>query len=469
MKISLLVFSILVPAAPARALDRSPFGPGLDLASVRQTAAELTVPEPSQPATAPGQAGPAPLKEWTVMAFINGSNDRADLYSENLRAMSTVGTTASVNVVAEVGLRMQSRSLVQRMLVLPGDGSEINSQVYKTWLNRDMGDWRNAAEFFKWAKAAFPARRYMMIIQNHGGGFTDETYVPASQAKGISYDYVSKNYIKIPELPLLLSEAGGADIFIMNACLMQQAEVAYEIGRNAGVILASEETDSSLYYQYGERLQYLNANPQASTERTAAAFVALRRKLMQPGNSFYSEVLHSTITINRGYANTLSAVRPSEVAGLPAALDKWTGAVMAANETEAVKFAVATAPRFGVQNSADQPFSKFTDLGDFVGRVMSLSNDAAVRDAGSELLELLAKRVVLANSAMNVNSAGADYSRVAKGLAIKMVPLSPVNPAVMAPGMSIIEDTKYADLRLSRDSQWDEFLRWAGNIFYSRR
>ena len=465
-------FSILLfigaAVSPAYAMDPAGFSRGFDLASIRQEAAGIAVPQPAQPQADFSQA-PSVLKEWTVLTFLNGANDRADLYSENLRAMSAVGTTENVNVVVEAAFKMENRSLVQRMLVLPGDGKEINSEVYKTWINRDMGDWRNAADFFKWGKAKFPAKRYILIIQNHGGGFVDETSVPKPGDKGISYDSVNHSYIKVPELPLLLKEAGGADIFIMNACEMQMAEVAYEIGTNAGVIIASEETDSSLYYQHKERLVYLNANPQASAEKIAAAFVAMRKKMLTPGNTYYSEVFTSTITVDSSDKNTLSAIRTSELAGLPSALDAWTSVVMAANEPEALKFAIASAIRFGVQTPSGQPFSRFADLGDFAARIWTASKKQEVKDATAELLSFISNKLVIANSAMNSNANGTDYGKSVRGIAIKMIPLTPVNQSVLSLNYTVVVDTKYEDLLLSKESQWDEFLKWAGNIYYQPR
>lgn len=418
-----------------------------------------------------GPENPAPVKEWTVMVFMNGSNNLSPYYRGDLTEIANFGETRDVNVAVEFSLMTGDKtSLTRRVRVLPVQNGQTSGNVYQEWENRDMGDWRNAADFVRWAKASFPARRYMLIIQNHGGGFLDQTFKPKNNTKGISYDEVSGNYIKTPELARLLRETGPVDMLVMNACEMQMAEVAYEIGAAAGVIVASEELDRAIFSQYGERLAFLAANPGRSTEDLAAAYVEMRRRLVQPGNAVtYGHNLSTyTYTVTKDIANTLSALRASELEELPAALDAWTAAVMAAGERDAVVYGVGSAVRLGVLKASDQSFSQFIDLWDFVRRVTRRSSDPAVKAAADALAAKL-KRLVIANSAVNFNLSEVDYSKVISGVSIKMIPLAPVSLGAINPHLNVIIDTKYEDLRLSRDSGWDEFLAWAGRLYYQPR
>ncbi|HAN05567.1 MAG: hypothetical protein A2X29_04735 [Elusimicrobia bacterium GWA2_64_40] len=449
------------------------YGPAL--ASLGGLSADVKVPGVSRAEAVDGPAAgpenPAPPKEWTVMIFMNGSNNLSPYFRGDLRAIANFGETPDVNVAAEFSLMTgEKASVTRRVRLLETQAGQPRAEVYETWENRDMGDWRNAADFVRWAKASFPARRYMLIIQNHGGGFLDQTYKPKGDSKGISYDEVSGNYIKTPELARLLRETGPVDMLVMNACEMQMAEVAYELGPDAGVILASEELDRAVFFQYGERLSYLAANPGQGTEAIAAAYVEMRRLLVQPGNevNFGYNTSTYTYTVTKDIANTLSALRASELAELPAALDAWTGAVMAAGERDAVVYGVGSTVRLGVLKASDQSFSQFTDLRDFVRRVTRGSADPAVK-AAAEVLYARLKRLVIANAAVNFNLSEVDYSRAISGVSIKMIPLAPVSLAAINPHLDVITDTRYEDLRLSRDSRWDEFLAWAGQLYYQPR
>ena len=118
-----------------------------------------------------------------------------------------------------------------------------------------------------------------------------------------------------------------------------------------------------------------------------------------------------------------------------------------ANEPDAITFAVASTVRFGVQTPADQPFSQYTDLGDFVNRVAYASKKQEVKDATAKLLGFIKQKLVIANSAININASGVDYGKAVRGISIKMIPLT----------------------QLSKDSQWGQFLAWAGKIYYQPR
>src|SRR3989339_1207603 len=458
-KVLAVLAFMLFSVSPVFALDIINFNTNIDLSAIREAAANINVPLPSQlqddNSARTNFATPVQLKEWTVMVFMNGSGNLADWGMEDIRKMGTIGTTDKVNVVVETGLKMGDKSLVQRILLLPGEGKTINSVVYKTWNTRDMGNWRNAADFIKWAKVNFPAKRFLYIMQAHGGGFIDNTYNSKMSGKSISDDDLTHNYIKVPEMPILFKEAGYVDMFIMAACKMQTAEVNYEIGENVGVIIGSEESDQAFLFQSKERLGYLNANPQASTEQIATAFIEMRKRILTPGNEIYIEVDKSTVTVDTHLVNTLSAVRTSELKNLPSALDSWVNTLMAENEPDAILFAITTTVRFGVNKPSDQAWSQITDLGNFAVRVMYASKKQKVKDETMKLLTFL-NQLIIANGSVNINYSGIDYSKELQGISIKMIPLTSVNQSILFPDCDVVVDTKYDDLMLSKNSQWNE-------------
>ncbi|MBI5238884.1 MAG: hypothetical protein HY926_00285 [Elusimicrobia bacterium] len=52
-----------------------------------------------------------------------------------------------------------------------------------------MGDWNRLVRFVSWAEDLFPAKKYMLIVWNHGAGW-----------RGISFDESSQNSISVPAL-----------------------------------------------------------------------------------------------------------------------------------------------------------------------------------------------------------------------------------------------------------------------------
>ena len=149
---------------------------------------------PQNSGAAAGFSYPSKVKEWTVMVYMNGKSDLEENDFENINNMETAGSSKEVNVVAEYArTRGQKndftgdgdwtgsrRYYIQKDI----DSKKINSPVLAQFARPDMGDWRHLAAFIRWAKTNFPARRYMLVLRHHGGGWID----PRPSPKAMSYD-----------------------------------------------------------------------------------------------------------------------------------------------------------------------------------------------------------------------------------------------------------------------------------------
>ncbi|HOW89803.1 MAG TPA: clostripain-related cysteine peptidase, partial [Elusimicrobiales bacterium] len=167
----LCAFSVLAPAR---------LHAGFDLASMNSSDPAISGGE--APAAPAAPDAPAP-KEWTIMVFMNGKSNIESFAVRDLNRIETSGSSDRVNIVAELG---RSRGLdgdteedgdwtgVRRYLVTKDqDPGRIASPVLMDLGAADMGDHREVASFVKWAKAEFPAKRYMLIIWDHGWGWID--------------------------------------------------------------------------------------------------------------------------------------------------------------------------------------------------------------------------------------------------------------------------------------------------------
>ncbi|MBI4801664.1 MAG: hypothetical protein HY796_03975, partial [Elusimicrobia bacterium] len=179
--------------------------------SIHDALSNTAVPVPAAPAkdaeVASGAVKPAAEKKWTVMVFINGKNDLeiAGLY--NVNQMERVGSTKNMNIVVEIG-RMKGQALdtdldgdwtgAKRLLIKKdSDAEKITSPVVMTTDKVHMGDYKRAVDFVAWAKKAYPAKRYMLVLWDHGTGWRDPQQTKkASTGKGISFDDETGNYIR---------------------------------------------------------------------------------------------------------------------------------------------------------------------------------------------------------------------------------------------------------------------------------
>ncbi|GAB4030109.1 MAG: hypothetical protein Fur0012_05490 [Elusimicrobiota bacterium] len=424
----------------------------------------------------PGKEEPMPSKEWTVMVFMNAKNDLSEssLFGlvgkwaeKDIDEMKKVGTTGKVNVVVEYGSKGKGS---KRMLINKksgGIGGLISSgeKVYGEYPNADMGDYKRVIEFVKWSKQTFPAKKYMLIIWNHGLGWIDpnmqeHTAGTGTSNKGIAFDDETKNYIRTKQLGDILRATGYIDVFAMNACLMQMAEVAYEVKGLTGLIVGSEETMLAQGFDYEKLLNFINANTNFSKEQISEFFINWYKQFYAQGMN----VGPLTMPLDN-VASTLSTLEPAALGELPQYLNYFADQVMKNNETEAVKAAIPSVIRF--TSIADPAKDKkkliapYVDLYDFARIVGENAQNPNTRQAAQYLMDFIKNRLVIRSVGINRDAENNyDYTRVG-GVAINMT----MKIKEVPPQLAGVYETKYSDLSLSKDSMWDEFLTWTDTVW----
>jgi len=275
----------------------------------------------------------------------------------------------------------------------------------------DMGDYNSVIDFGKWAKAAYPANHYMLVIWNHGAGWVKN--LKANINKGISYDEETGNHINTPQMGEILKAIGGVDVYGSDACLMQMAEVDYEIKDYAQYIVGSEETEPGDGYTYNLLLGPLVAKPTMDA-------AALGKLAVDAYSDHYGTQDH-----------TQSLVLASAMNGLVPVINDFVKAAMAANEKELIKTALD-----GTQAYA---YADNKDLWHFLSLYSASSRDAAVKAKAKLLQDYITGTLVLHN---RVNS---TYEN-SKGLAVYL------------PGYGFNAD--YNDLAWAKASNWAKFINW---------
>jgi hypothetical protein len=250
-------------------------------------------PSPEPCSSAPGQPGwtvsqsacSDRVKKITVLNYINGANDLEQYMTLNMNQMETVGTTEDINMVAQYK-RISRRTGGQDYDVSNGDWDNtrrfviqrdndfntITSPVISQRPDCDMGDYRSLQEFIEWGVKAFPAERYILIIENHGAGWRSQKTRSAQSpiTRGLSYDDVTGNHIDTIEMPDAI-DLGRVlpgrkwDVLILDCSLMQMLEVAYEIRGKADWVTGSQESPPGSGYPYDAFLANLARNPAMSS------------------------------------------------------------------------------------------------------------------------------------------------------------------------------------------------------------
>jgi hypothetical protein len=446
---ALLSLLLASPAAAGKALD---------------SLAGLTAEAPAAPA-----AQKPELKEWTVMVYMNGKSNIEPFALADLNRFETAGSNDKVNIVAEIG---RSKGLdndttadgdwagVRRYYVTKdADPEHIASPLISDLGNPDMGDWKEAAAFLKWARAAYPAKKYAFIIWDHGWGWLDpvkpgQNHVD-DDAKSISHDFVTGNYIGTRQMGRIFREGGKVDLYVSMACFMQMAEVAYEIKDGADVIVGAEEVIQLPSLNWEGFLAALAADPGASSEKAGGFLVDTFKEM-------YSRPEMQDLLQQGGYGTQLSAIRGAKLRELAKKLKDWYTPVMAAGDKAALARAKAGVVRFEIGDASTDPDKRIAFYGDLHHFVelfaanadKSLPGNAQALAAGEKLNSFLTSELVIKNAALGRDRTGKDFSSV-KGLAINI-------PG--KPGTLIEYYPTYSKLFFAQDSGWETFMKYLDGI-----
>ncbi len=376
---------------------------------------ELSIPQPAPIAEKVNLAKAD--KEWTIMVFVNGKNNLEPYALKDMNEMEMIGSTDKVNVVVEIG-RIAGYSnadgdwkTARRYLVKKdNDINKITSPVLADLGKVDMGDYKHLVDFTNWAKTTYPAKKYMLVVWNHGAGWIKSRGLDAT--RGISYDDETGNHITTPQLGLAMKAIGKVDVYGSDACLMQMPEVNYEIKDYVDYIVGSEETEPGDGYTYNLLLGPLVAKPTMDGAE-------LGKLAVDAYADHYGTQDH-----------TQSLVNASAMNGLVPVINNFVAAAMATTETALVKTALGNAQSYA--------YAENKDLWHFLSLYGASTADANVKTAAKALQDYLTGSLIMHN---RVN---ANYSD-SKGLAIYM------------PNYA---NASYNELAWAKAAQWDEFINW---------
>ena len=225
--------------------------------------------------------------KWTVMVYMAGDNNLESAAMTDLKEMAKVGSTSDVNIVVQ--LDRERDNITKRIKVLKKGHTSPTLILPET----DTGDPAVLADFLQWSVINYPADRYMLVLWNHGGGWWEDERSgrkkrlsffkhahPALGKRGICYDDTSNgDCLDNAELKKTLADfstliGGKLDILGMDACLMQMAEVTFQLKDSVSFIVGSELEEPENGWPYHTILSYLVKNPNVAPDIFSKEIVA---------------------------------------------------------------------------------------------------------------------------------------------------------------------------------------------------
>lgn len=253
------------------------------------TTARAARPGVDQPVPVPPPA-PAAMggvkARWTLMVFMAGMNNLAQEADKDIDEILAGQPGDDVEVVIFVKQPIGAR----RFRV--GHQPELLDNV-------DSGDPNTVVDFVRWATGVAPANHYALILWNHGSGWEPWAYDvdvpvavrPVTTPNGVqkinSSVFPTALVSHVPDARVrqraILTDDGTAhavdtielgnvaaavaehlgrklDVLAMDACLMSNLEVAYEVRDHVEVVVGSEELEPGSGWHYTDLLGRLRAD-----------------------------------------------------------------------------------------------------------------------------------------------------------------------------------------------------------------
>lgn len=185
---------------------------------------------------------PPPVQyEWTILGYFDGNNsddEAPDGYSYSIRdaqELEKIGSTDSVQILVMLGSYENDGDCKYYHIEKHDDEPQgtISSPVLQNLGKRNMSDYTALREFIDYGMENYPARHYMLIINDHGKGW-----------RGLCSDEVNGggDWMTLPELSSALS-GFEFDIIWLYSPSMAAVEVAYQIKDRAEYMIASQYKD----------------------------------------------------------------------------------------------------------------------------------------------------------------------------------------------------------------------------------
>jgi len=199
---------------------------------------------------------PTPVSEWTFMVYCIGDNDLEYYAFKDLNEMEKVGSTDRVNIIVFLDTWNDTGARYY-YIHKDSDLRNITSPVIRDLPEQNAGDPNVLIEFLNWTAENYPAKKYALILWNHGSGWKK-----MPPYRGVCYDYTDSDFLSISELKYALANTHfSLDLIGFDACLMGMVEVAYQIRNFAKVTVGSEEVEPGDGWPYDTILDKLAKSP----------------------------------------------------------------------------------------------------------------------------------------------------------------------------------------------------------------
>ncbi|MDO8755237.1 MAG: clostripain-related cysteine peptidase [Anaerolineales bacterium] len=343
------------------------------------------------------------LPEWTIISY-SAADD--EVLEENMwfdiNEMELVGSNPQLNIVVQIDRYPGAFSgdgdwsdTRRYLIVQDNDMSSITSPIVESIGEVDTGDPQTLIDFVTWAIQNYPAKKYALVMSDHGGGWTGGF----SDMSSASYSDLSIPEI-VSALEQIRQQTGIANFELIgfDACLMGQIEVFGSLYPYSNYMVASEEVIPGYGWSYGAWLDQLAQNPAMDGRGLSQSIIStyvINDALLTEARASAEEIAQEEST------TTLSAIESARMPDVIGAMNQFVSAIAAIDQSvvaEARTYTRSYTSLFGEKVSPS-----FIDLGNFSDVLISMTDDADVQQAAAQLQTAISSAVVSEKHGQNMS------------------------------------------------------------------
>ncbi len=336
--------------------------------------------------SATAKEGPA----WTLMFYMDGDNNLDDNYVAAFNQLESAAGNPNANILVAWDRSDNGNSAYYKVkydVNLNQLASYTQGIDYWAKGELNMGDPNTLAVFVQWARAAYPASHYALVISDHGTGLG-----------GLATDSGSGgDWLKVTEWSSALATATSdgtdkIDVVFVDACLMAMIEDAYQIRNYTDYYVASQNigwvTGGATSGPYDDYISGIGAT--TSPQDLATIFV-----------NRYAEWLNADYNDNdidrHDLPYTISAVDLGQLAPLVSAVNTLASNLntqMGIYGSQVTNARTATQKFDSNVNYAIDQNDAYVDLHDFAQNVRSNVPDATIQNAAQGVMDAISNYVI---------------------------------------------------------------------------
>ena len=357
------------------------------VAGIRNPVSNVPTEIPGTPSDTSG------LPEWTVIVY-SAADDEVleETMWFDVNEMELVGSNPQLNIVVQIDRYAEAfagdgdwTDTRRYLITQDNDLSTISSPVIQNLGEVDTSDPQTLVDFVTWSIQNYPAKKYALVLSDHGGGWTGGFTDMSSSGSGMS----------LPEIVTALEQVRlntGVDKYEMlgfDACLMGQIEVFGSLYPYSNYMIASEEVIPSYGWSYAAWLAQVAQNPAMDGKGLSDAVIST----YVVNDTALTELRASANDIAQEESTTtLSAIESARVPDMVGAMNQFVSAMASLDQSDVAKARTYTRNYYSVFGEEVSP--SFIDLGNFSEVLVNLNGDSSLQQAAIQLQTAISSAVV---------------------------------------------------------------------------